>query len=88
MITNQRFNRFVAIATSDSANIAGPDNRTVTDAVYVGTATATDTLAAVMENGQVVTFTGLLAGTIYPIAITRVNNTGTSASDLVACYWV
>lgn len=48
--------------------------------VYISTA---GDLAVVMRDGQAVTFTGLLAGQIYPICITQVTQTGSTAAGLV-----
>lgn len=55
--------------------------------IYVGTATGvTGTMTVVMSNGDTVLFTGVLAGLILPIRCTKVNTTGTTATDLVALY--
>jgi hypothetical protein len=81
-LLNQGFNRWEAITASDSLNI--PTG--TTDAIYVGTKGSTGTVVAVTSNGDTCTFVGLLAGTIYPIRLVRVNNTGTDASNLVALY--
>jgi hypothetical protein len=48
--------------------------------VYISTA---GNLAVVMIDGTAVTFTGLLAGTIYPIAIKQVTQAGSTAAGLV-----
>lgn len=79
------FTRSAAITASDSVNISGDG---LTDAIYVGTATgAAGTLAVVDQGGVVTSLVGVLAGTIYPLRVKRVNTTGTSASNLVALYW-
>lgn len=61
-------------------------NQTVsgeTSALYIGTA---GTLAVVMRNGATVSFGAVAAGTLLPIAVSRVKATGTSASNIVALY--
>lgn len=81
-LLNQGFNRWEAITLSDTVNI--PTG--LTDALYVGTKGSTGTIVVVAPNGDTCTFVGLSAGTIYPIRCTRVNNTTTDASNLVALY--
>lgn len=76
------YNRWRTITTSDSANLP----LGLTDAIYVGTKGSTGTIVAVMQSGQTQTFVGLLAGTIYPIRVIRINSTTTDASDLMALY--
>jgi uncharacterized protein involved in response to NO len=81
-LLNQGFNRWETITKSDT--VAIPTG--LTDAIYVGTKGATGTVVAVTPNGDTCTFVGLLAGTIYPLRVVRINNTTTDASDLVALY--
>jgi len=53
-------------------------------AIWVG---AAGNLTAVMSNGDVVLFSGIVAGTLLPIRAIRVNVTGTTASlPVVALY--
>ena len=40
-------------------------------------------LAVVMLNGDSVTLTGLLAGVVYPIAVKKILNAGSTAAGLV-----
>lgn len=68
-----------AITPHDSTNITGAPTR----AVYVGGA---GNVVAVMASGNVVTFTGVPAGTILPIRVDRVNSTSTTATSLVALF--
>lgn len=75
------FNCFISHSKSDTVNIAGP--RTLCDALYVGTV---GDVVAVMEDGRLVTFTGVLAGTILPIAIKRVQSASTTAGAFVALF--
>jgi len=64
-----------------------PSNSTDFDvlcrALYVGGA---GNLVAVMYDGTAVTFTGVPAGTLLPIAARRVNSTSTTATSIVALY--
>ena len=48
--------------------------------LYVGGAGA---VSVVQWNGNTQVYTGLLAGTLYPIASLMVNSTGTTATNLV-----
>lgn len=48
--------------------------------VYIATAGA---LKVDMANGSTVTFSSMAAGTIYPIAITKIYQTGSTAAGLV-----
>jgi len=57
----------------------------LTSALYVGGA---GSVVAVDENGEATTFVAVPVGTFLPIAVKRVNATGTTATNLVACYWV
>ena len=59
------------------------DQEHVIEHLYVGGAGA---VVAAMMDGSVVTFTGLLAGTIYPIKARRINATSTTATSLVALH--
>lgn len=52
-------------------------------AIYVGGA---GNLVAVSIEGDVVTFTGVVAGSILPIRAKRVNSTNTTATNLVALW--
>lgn len=58
----------------------------ICSAIHVGTAgTDADVVAVVLQDGTVVDFT-VTAGEILPVAAKRVNDTNTSASNLVALY--
>ena len=81
-ITAPRYNYYVAVTLSDSVDI--PTG--MTDALWVGTKGATGTLVAVREDGTTVTFVGIAAGTLLPIAVKRVNTTTTDVSNVVALY--
>ncbi len=78
------YNRFAAIFPHDT--IANPDlAATPPEAIYVGGA---GSVRAVMSTGGTVDFLAVPAGTILPIAVVRVNSTGTTATGLVALYTV
>ena len=88
MLTNPGYNVGVTITPSDTANIVCPAGRVVTDAVYVGTKGATGTIVGVTQNDDTITLVGVVAGTIYPLQVKRINQTTTDASDLVALFSV
>ena len=52
----------------------------VTRAIYVGSG---GDLVVTMKSGVVVTFTGLIAGTILPVRVAAVAASGTTATHLV-----
>lgn len=69
---------------SDTVNFAlWETERRMTDAIYVGGA---GSVAAVMMDGTVGTFSGVVAGTALQIAAKRVNAAGTTATGLMCCY--
>lgn len=70
-----------AVTPSNSANISS--NGTPVDAFTVG---AAGDVKVTMENGQTVTFKGLVSGVIYPIRAKKIFATGTTATDIVALY--
>lgn len=79
MITNSRYNKAFDITPSDTVNFINQGlGRILSDAIYVGGA---GVVAAVFEDGTVVNFTAA-AGEVLPIAIKRINNTGTTATLL------
>lgn len=71
--------RHAVAITPDNSN----DLVTVTRGIYVGTA---GDLAVVMVGGETVTFVGLTAGVLYPLAVARVKLTGTTADNLIGVY--
>ncbi len=44
------------------------------------------TLTVIMEDGAVVLFTGVLAGSVLPIQVSQVKNTGTTCANVVALW--
>ena len=69
----------VAVTPSDSADIRSGQ---LTRGIYVG---GPGNISVVMDNGTVV-FTGVAAGTVYPIRVSRVNATGTTATNILALF--
>lgn len=67
-----------AVTTSDSTVLP------ITRALYVGGA---GNLAVTMgEDENNVTFVGVLAGMVYPLQVSKVLATGTTATNIVALY--
>lgn len=64
-----------AITPNDSVDLEFP-----TRSIFVG---GDGNLAVIMKGGETVTFTGVVAGMVYPIRVTRVLATGTTAANLV-----
>lgn len=63
-----------------------PNDSTVlneTDALYVG---GDGDLAVVHLSGADVTYKAVKAGTLLPLAVTKVKSTGTTATLILACY--
>ena len=65
----------VAIVPNDATPLAN-----VTRAIYIGGA---GNLSVVMLSGDIVTFSGVQAGMIYPLRASRVRATGTTATGIV-----
>lgn len=73
---NRIYGRAVAVTPSDAVDLPF-----VTTGLYVG---GTGAVAVQLLSGETVIFPGALAGTILPLTIRRVLNTGTAATNLVA----
>lgn len=71
-------NDAVAVDVSSSSQVLNGTCR----AIYVGT---TGNLALVTAKGTTITFNNVPVG-ILPIQATQINNSGTTASDLLALY--
>jgi hypothetical protein len=73
------------VAPSRKPVAVTPDNATelatVSKGLFIGGA---GTLTVLTAAGDVVLFTGVLAGSILPIAVRRVNATGTTCTNIVA----
>lgn len=70
--------RFAAVTPSDSVDLTY-----LTRALYVG---GDGTVVAVDANGTAVSFVGVVAGTVLPIRVSRVNSTSTTATNIVAMW--
>ncbi len=70
------YNYFWAVVPSDTLNEPQPF-----DAIYVG---VPGIVVVVRSDGTAVTLTGCLAGRVYPVRGIRINNTTTTATDMVA----
>lgn len=68
-----------------AVNVAGQDQDLgkPTRAFWVG---GTGDLSVLMANGKVATFQSLPAGTLLPIAASKVFDTGTDATEIVALF--
>ena len=73
-----RYDRAFAIATSDTDNLP----QGLCEAIYVSGA---GDVVAILPDGAV-TFKAVPVGTILPINASRVNQTNTTATQLVALY--
>jgi len=66
-----------AVTPSDSVNLGSPST------IYVG---GTGNVQVTTANGDVVTFVGLLGGSVIPVQVIRVWATSTTALNLVRIY--
>lgn len=83
--TNPSYNTGMAITPSDTDNIVCPAGLVVTDAIYVGTG---GDVVVVQQDDDTYTLVAAISGTILPVRAKRVNQTNTTASDLVALFSV
>jgi len=77
----------IAISLSDSTNIDFNGKAAATRGLYVGS--GGDISVEMIGDGladATVIFVAVPTGTLLPVSITRVNNTSTTASDLVAIW--
>ncbi len=86
MVGPTPYNLNVPVTPDDSVNFPQWTTQKVpTSAIYVGT---TGDVVTIGVDGTAVTWKAVPAGTFLKIAVIRVNSTNTSASNLVACYWI
>lgn len=85
MVGQVPFNEVYAVSPDDTNNFAqyGAQQR-LTGAIYVG---ALGNVATVQQDGTVANWIAVPAGTFLQVACKRVNATGTTALNLLACYW-
>ena len=76
------FNYGAAVTKSNETDIVMPAGKALTNGIFVGTA---GTITVVWESGATSAFE-VAAGTLLPIAIKRVNDTGTDMTDIVALW--
>lgn len=67
-----------AVTPNDSTDLAATSR-----ALFVGGA---GNIAVTMAGGQSITFTGVTAGAVLPIRVTRILLTGTTATNIVAVW--
>lgn len=91
MLSNNAFNRAIAITKSDTVNYDGTtyaanasQKAIPAEAIYVGGA---GIVVAIFEDGSNAQFTAV-AGEILPLKTIRVNSTTTTATLMVALYQV
>ncbi len=72
---NRTYINAQAVTTSDSTSLVSASH------LYIGGAGA---LSVLTEAGQTVVFAAVTAGTLLPLSVTRVNATGTTATNIVA----
>lgn len=70
--------RLEEVTISDTVNLRGTCR-----AIYVGGA---GDVSVASQDGSPVMFKGVTAGSILPVYTYRINNTGTTATDIVALY--
>lgn len=68
--------RAEAITTADSVDLTDPAR-----AIYIG---KKGNIKVTLVGGVDMTFTGLLAGQVYPLGVTKVWATGTTATSMIA----
>lgn len=79
--------QWIAVAPSDTVDLPNyTTKQLLTHAVYVGTGGGD--VACVDQSGTPTVFTGVPAGTMLRVAVRRINLSGTSATSIVACYWI
>jgi hypothetical protein len=66
----------VAVTPSDSVDLVN-----MSRALWVGGA---GNISVIMHSGATVTFSGIAAGTLLPIRVSRVRSTGTTATNILA----
>lgn len=75
--------KFVAVSPSDTVALTYNSVAMSTKGIYVGGA---GNIAIKNDLGAAITFTGVLAGVVYPISATLIMNTNTTASNMVALF--
>jgi hypothetical protein len=76
-------NEFVSVTPSDTAILTYNSKNTKTRAIFVGGA---GNLAIKNSLGTAVTFTGVAAGSVLPIATSNIMATNTTATNIAALF--
>lgn len=82
----EKYNAGLDSPASDGLAVTPHDSTDLTTAgraLYVGVA---GNVALVTTAGTVLTFVGVLAGSILPVRVSRVNSTNTTATDMIALF--
>lgn len=77
--------RVVTEPYTRAANVT-PSDTTIIAATRGIVAAVTGDIAVVFPDSSTATFTGAVAGQIYPISVIKVMSTGTAATGIVALY--
>jgi hypothetical protein len=75
--------KFLAIIPDDNNNLSDANGEVLTRAVYIG---GNGNISFINHEGNSVVLTGCVAGTFFPIQVSRINSTGTTATNIVAFY--
>lgn len=75
--------KFVAVTPSDTALLTYGGDPSTTKGIYIGGA---GNLVCKNDLGDSVTFTGLVAGALYPISTSQIMSTNTTATNIVALF--
>lgn len=79
-------NRADTVTPSDTAsipNVANPDGINNGCALYIG---GPGNIKVKTAGGDVITFVGVFAGQFFPVNVTQVFATGTTATDIIALW--
>ncbi len=86
IVTIQPAERAIAVTPSNTININFGGTATQSRAIYIGVAGNMSVEMAEDDIEKTVVFVGIVAGTVLPISITRVNSTSTTATNIVAIW--
>ena len=76
--SNMPATKAAAVTPHDSTNLAS-----LTRSLYIG---GDGNIVCVFPDGDAITFSNVVAGTILPVRVKRVNSTNTTATNIVALY--
>lgn len=75
--------KLIGITPSDSVEISDANGTVKTRAIYVG---GDGDIVVENHEGDPITISGLVAGVLLPISVTKVRATGTTATNIVGLY--